>query len=57
MITSLLIIIIKGTNQVGGLQKIWSINLNGGRLNFFNFDFDPFIRQVNFSFLFSYKFH
>ena len=47
MIISLLIIIIKGTNQVGGLKKLWEINSDGGRLNFFNFDFDPFIRQVN----------
>ena len=46
MIVSLSIIIIKGTNQVGGFKKLWEINSDGGRLNFFNFDIDPFIRQV-----------
>ncbi len=48
MILTLAIIIFKGTIQVGGIANLWQINYDGGRLNFFNLDPDPFIRQVEF---------
>lgn len=45
MVTSLTVIITKGVYDVGGLSNLWEINRLGGRLNFFNFDPDPLIRQ------------
>ena len=45
MFTSLFIIITKGVIDAGGFGELWMTNLDGGRLNFFDFNPDPFIRQ------------
>ena len=45
MFISLFLIIIKGVIDIGGLQNLWTINSKGGRLNLFDFNPDPFIRQ------------
>ena len=36
---------IKGIYNVGGLGRVWQLNYENGRINFFNFDPDPFLRQ------------
>lgn len=45
MFLSLTIIVTKGIIDAGGFSNVWEINLNGGRLNLFDFNPDPFIRQ------------
>jgi sodium-coupled monocarboxylate transporter 8/12 len=45
MFTSLFLIIITGVIDEGGVYNIYRKNLDGGRLNVFDFNFDPFIRQ------------
>jgi Na+/proline symporter len=45
MISSLVIIIVKGLIDIGGFKNMWQINLYGGRLQIFDFNPDPFIRQ------------
>ena len=45
MFTSLFFIIIKGVIDVDGFGNLWRINSDGGRLNFFDFNPDPFVRQ------------
>ena len=45
MFISLLIIILKGVYDAGGLWNLFETNSRGGRLNLFNFNPDPFIRQ------------
>ncbi len=45
MISSLVIIIVKGLIDIGGFENMWQINLYGGRLQLFDFNPDPFIRQ------------
>ena len=45
MIASLVIIVAKGLYDIGGLENMWQINLYGGRLQLFDFNPDPFIRQ------------
>ena len=52
MFLSLLIIVTKGVYDAGGVVTLWETNLSGGRLNFFNFDPDPFIRQSFWSLIF-----
>ena len=52
MFTSLGIIIIKGIIDAGGFGDLWETNANGGRLNFFDFNPDPFIRQSFWSLVF-----
>jgi SSS family transporter len=52
MFASLIIIISKGVYDVGGFSNLWEINANGGRLNLFNFNPDPFIRQSFWSLIF-----
>jgi len=41
IITGMLIIVIKGVLEIGGLERVWNINKEGGRLIFFNIDPDP----------------
>ncbi|XP_035213784.1 putative sodium-dependent multivitamin transporter [Stegodyphus dumicola] len=44
MFFALLSVIIKGSIDVGGFQEMINIAEKGGRLNFFNFSFDPTLR-------------
>ncbi|XP_060700767.1 sodium-coupled monocarboxylate transporter 1-like [Hemiscyllium ocellatum] len=41
MVISLLTVLIQGSIHVGGLNKVWNIGVNGGRINFLDFDPDP----------------
>ena len=45
MYIGMIAVIIKGIYDVNGFEEMWRINDNGGRLNFFNFDPNPLIRQ------------
>ena len=49
MFVGLVAVIGKGVYDVDGLANMWRINERGGRLNFFVFDLNPFIRQSNWS--------
>ncbi|XP_065842118.1 sodium-coupled monocarboxylate transporter 1-like isoform X2 [Oscarella lobularis] len=46
MMGGLLTIIIMGTVDVGGSARVFELCRNGSRLNFFNFDPDPRVRQT-----------
>ncbi|XP_060068780.1 sodium-coupled monocarboxylate transporter 1-like [Ylistrum balloti] len=46
MLTGMFSVIIKGTITSGGTAKMFEIVRNNGRLNFFNFDPDPFVRHT-----------
>jgi Na+/proline symporter len=45
MIISLLLVIIKGMADIG-VERVWEINSDGGRLNLFDFRPNPFLRQT-----------
>ena len=45
MLISVAFIVIKGIYDVDGVTNLLKINKDGGRLNFFDFNLDPFIRQ------------
>ena len=45
MFSGVIAVIVKGTSDVGGFGNLVDINSEGGRLNFFNFDPNPFVRQ------------
>ncbi|XP_035683966.1 sodium-coupled monocarboxylate transporter 1-like [Branchiostoma floridae] len=45
MVAGFLAVIIQGTIEVGGPARVWEINGQGERLEFFNFDPDPRIRH------------
>uniref|UniRef100_A0A4W3KKR9 Sodium-coupled monocarboxylate transporter 2-like n=1 Tax=Callorhinchus milii TaxID=7868 RepID=A0A4W3KKR9_CALMI len=51
MVAGLLAVLIQGSIHVGGFGKVWSIAQKGGRLNFFDFDFDPRKRHTFWSIL------
>ncbi|XP_062621299.1 sodium-coupled monocarboxylate transporter 1-like [Saccostrea cucullata] len=46
MFAGMLAVFIQGCIKVGGLDEMWNINYQGGRINFFNFDPDPHVRQT-----------
>lgn len=46
MIVSLLVVLITGIVDVGGVSNLFEINQKGGRINLFDFDPDPFKRQT-----------
>lgn len=46
MFGSLLTIVIKATMEVGGFSRVWELNEEWGRINFWNFDFDPTVRHT-----------
>ncbi|XP_023933015.1 sodium-coupled monocarboxylate transporter 1 isoform X2 [Lingula anatina] len=46
MIGGILAIIIQGSLKVGGLEEVWNINDEGGRLDFFDFNPDPTKRHT-----------
>jgi sodium-coupled monocarboxylate transporter 8/12 len=45
MFAGVITIISKGVYDVGGFGELWKINYQNGRINFFDFDPNPFIRQ------------
>ena len=45
MFTSLTILLTKGVIDAGGFSTLWETSSKGGRLNFIDFNPDPFIRQ------------
>jgi sodium-coupled monocarboxylate transporter 8/12 len=45
MFCGLIVIIVKGLYDVGGVETLWQINKDGGRLNFFDFDPNPLARN------------
>nr|XP_011419880.2 sodium-coupled monocarboxylate transporter 1 [Crassostrea gigas]XP_011419881.2 sodium-coupled monocarboxylate transporter 1 [Crassostrea gigas] len=51
MIAGLLAIVIQGTISVGGIEKVWSINDEWKRIEFFDFDPDPTTRHSFWSLL------
>ena len=51
MFASLIIIMLKGVYDAGGISNLWSTNAAGGRLNFLDFNPDPFVRQTFWSLL------
>ncbi|XP_061190249.1 sodium-coupled monocarboxylate transporter 1-like [Saccostrea echinata] len=46
MFGCLFTIVIKATVEVGGFSKVWELNDQWGRINFWNFDFDPTVRHT-----------
>ncbi|XP_021372070.1 sodium-dependent multivitamin transporter-like isoform X2 [Mizuhopecten yessoensis] len=51
MLIGMFSVIIKGTLSAGGTAKMFEVVGNSGRLNFFNFDPDPFVRHTFWSLL------
>lgn len=45
MLVTVVMIVVKGVHDVGGVASFWEINKQGGRLNLFDFNPDPFVRQ------------
>ncbi|XP_012943004.1 sodium-coupled monocarboxylate transporter 1 [Aplysia californica] len=52
MLAGLLAIVIEGTNQAGGLERVWTVADKWKRLEFFNFDPDPTVRHTVWSLTF-----
>ncbi|XP_062566846.1 sodium-coupled monocarboxylate transporter 1-like [Saccostrea cucullata] len=46
MFGSLLSIVTKAALEVGGFSKVWELNEQWSRINFWNFDFDPTVRHT-----------
>ncbi|XP_059469784.1 putative sodium-dependent multivitamin transporter [Neocloeon triangulifer] len=46
MFAAVYCVIIKGAIDAEGLDKIWQIAYEGGRIEFFNFSFDPTVRHT-----------
>ncbi|XP_033645281.1 sodium-coupled monocarboxylate transporter 1-like [Asterias rubens] len=46
MMAGFLAIIIEGSSRLGGVGNVWTIAEEGGRIDFWNFDFDPTIRHT-----------
>ncbi|XP_056002478.1 sodium-coupled monocarboxylate transporter 1-like [Ostrea edulis] len=46
MFGTLLTIVIKATVEVGGFSRVWELNEEWGRINFWNFDVDPTVRHT-----------
>ncbi|XP_078659376.1 sodium-coupled monocarboxylate transporter 2-like [Branchiostoma floridae x Branchiostoma belcheri] len=49
MVAGFLSVIIQGTIDVGGMERVWQLNTQGQRIQFFNFDPDPRIRHSSWS--------
>ncbi|XP_070543773.1 sodium-dependent multivitamin transporter-like [Ptychodera flava] len=41
---SVVAVAVLGTDEVGGIERVWNLNNVGDRLNFFNFSLDPTVR-------------
>lgn len=52
MFAGIITIISKGIYDVGGFSELWRINGEGGRLNFLDFNPNPFVRQSFWSLFF-----
>jgi sodium-coupled monocarboxylate transporter 8/12 len=52
MIISVTLVVVKGVIDAEGLSNVWRINEEGGRLNLFKMDLDPFKRQSFYSYFF-----
>ncbi|XP_031634441.1 sodium-coupled monocarboxylate transporter 1-like [Contarinia nasturtii] len=52
MLAAIIIIILLGTNNVGGFANVWSAAERGGRLIMFNMDLSPFVRTSFWTLLF-----
>ena len=46
MYTTVLCVVIKGSIDAGGIDKVWQTADAGGRLQFFDFSFDPTVRHT-----------
>ncbi|XP_022311982.2 sodium-coupled monocarboxylate transporter 1-like [Crassostrea virginica] len=46
MFGSLLTIVVKATLEVGGFSRVWELNEEWGRINFWNFEVDPTVRHT-----------
>lgn len=46
MIAGLIVVVIVGSLEVGGFDRVWQINKDFGRLDFFNFNPDPKVRNT-----------
>lgn len=46
MYTMVIAMVVKGTIEVGGVDKVWAKNYDGGRIEFFNFSPDLTIRHT-----------
>lgn len=46
MFAAMIAVIIMGTLSVGGVEEVWARSERGGRLEFFNLDWDPTIRHT-----------
>ncbi|GIX67593.1 sodium-coupled monocarboxylate transporter 2 [Caerostris darwini] len=46
MYASILVILVKGTIDLGGFDVVWERSFQGGRIQFFRFDFDPTVRHT-----------
>ncbi|CAH1272098.1 SLC5A12 [Branchiostoma lanceolatum] len=51
MVAGFLAVIIQGTIEAGGPARVWEINRQGQRLEFFNFDPDPRVRHTTWNIL------
>lgn len=46
MVAGLITVVIVGSNEVGGFDQVWKINKDFDRLNFFDFNPDPKVRNT-----------
>jgi len=46
MLAGLVTVAVVGSMEVGGVTKVWEINQNYGRINFFDFNPDPRVRNT-----------
>eukprot|EP00058_Branchiostoma_floridae_P016917 XP_002602405.1 hypothetical protein BRAFLDRAFT_199313 [Branchiostoma floridae] len=51
MVAGFLAVIIQGTIEAGGPARVWELNRQGQRLEFFNFDPDPRVRHTTWNIL------
>lgn len=54
MFFGIIAIIAKGIYDVGGISELWQISYDGGRLNFFDFNPNPLVRQSFWSLVFGH---
>ncbi|GFQ79989.1 sodium-coupled monocarboxylate transporter 2 [Trichonephila clavata] len=52
MYASIIVILVKGAYDLGGMDVVWQKSLEGGRIEFFRFDFDPTVRHTFWSLVF-----
>lgn len=46
IIIGMFTVAICGTHKVGGIEKLWDLAQKSGRIEFFNMDFDPTLRNT-----------